>query len=106
MPVTELQKVINERILYLRSIERILHSDKFNSAFEKSNSEEKSKLLLAIQNNDKESILLWIKNILDDRNIFELRQLGKKFGIKNFNKLPKGILIEEIRNVKKAQIFN
>jgi ribosomal protein L17 len=104
--VTKIQEYHNKvtnKILLLRSITRILASEKFSEAYDKAEDDSRKEIEKLITNSEKDAILAWIRNQLNQKTIFELRKEARRRGIKNYNKIPKEVLSMELNDVEKAQ---
>ncbi len=85
----------------LRLVESIRFYQAYNAACEKCRND----MTEIIARNDDDALNLWIRDQLNQRysgmGIRELRETGKKFGIPNYCRLPKPVLLSEI--VKHAE---
>lgn len=97
MSLGEIKSSITDRLSLLRSIERIVFSSKFIRAYDQATILQKIEFEYYINNCDKINLLGLIKFILNEKNIFQLRQKAKSLGIRNYNKIPKWILESEIK---------
>jgi hypothetical protein len=98
-------QVVHERILYLRSLERILEDTDFEELFENASDEDKKKIMKMAEDGDKDGILKWTKSsveyTLEQMNIRKLRVLGRRYGIRRYNSIPKASLLSELHALVK-----
>ena len=102
----ELREEIRCKTLHNRSMEALILTDKFERLWDDSTKEQKQAVTLFIQFGYKSKVLDWIKNHdsldLGERSLAFLRERGKILRIKNYSRLPKHILINEINEKEKG----
>jgi hypothetical protein len=102
MTLSQIRENIYSRYLAVQRLKRLIDSDIFELAYSKADEAQKTNIQQLIRQSDVVSLKSLILKIgrenLEDRPIMELRQLGRKYGIKHYNNMPKTHLVEEIRN--------
>lgn len=94
-------KILN-RNRTLSAILRVIDDPRFIEAFDRASKEEQEKVLSYIKNKDKIEIRNWFRKQNGEVNLTELRNLGKKYGIKNYARVSKKVLLNELN---KFQVF-
>jgi len=91
---------IHNQILRLRSLERTLKSDLFESAYNDATAEERKKLDWILKSLHLENLRKWISKInqqsLETMSIRSLRELCKEYSVPYWSRLDKLEMIEEI----------
>ena len=102
MKIYELQGVIHDRVLLLRSIEYLVNKPLFERLYQQSTHNEQANIRSYIQDLDRKEILAWMLKNLDTSElpVSALRVMAKGFSIKNYSRLPKYELIERLQNEK------
>lgn len=102
MTLSQIRDTIYSRYLVVQRLKRLIDSDIFEVAYSKSNNDQRELINTYINKSDFISLRTLILKLgredLEDRPTMELRQLGRQYGIKNYNNMPKTHLVEEIRN--------
>lgn len=94
-----------DRVLAARAIQRVVDTEDFANYYEKSSGRETVEQLIISGNKD--GLDAWMaacRNEFDFAalSIRELRQLGSKLRVRNYNRIPKTELLREIHNAKEA----
>lgn len=101
--VEDIKKSLHSQVCSTRSILRLSQTLGFELAFNEASSEQKLILLALIQKSDQDGVLKWVKQQLRDKRVIEefsmqeLRKIGQKLGVKDYNILPKSLLLPEIK---------
>lgn len=98
-----IRQAAHERVLSARTIERIVESKEFEDYLRRSLSSGRLAAEQLITSGNKDGLDAWMaacRNEFDFAalSIRELRQLGAKLGIPNFNRMSKAQLLSEIEN--------
>lgn len=98
MELQAIQKDVHNRLLSLRAIDRLLHSEQCADAFKHASAAEKAKLLIADISPSflKEWIRLNTKSDLELLSYRELRERGKNHNIFRWSRLTKEELVEAL----------
>ena len=98
----ELKKAVHDNTLRSRSIEAIVHSDKFERLWNESTDTQKQQAELAVWRASKVDLVDWMKNHhsleLGERPLSYLKARAKKLRVKNYSRLSKPELIREIEH--------
>ena len=100
MTIETMQQAIRKKTLALRSIDRILHSDKFKEAF--SLTVDHSVLVQALDACDSNAVSKWVDDTIKsslhvgEMSLRELRKKAATMGIVRYNLLTKEQLLREI----------
>lgn len=90
------QNHINNKIRIHKGILRLISTPQFMELFQTASEEQQKYILHQIEENNKISIQIWIRNETGEKNLTELRMLGKKYMIKNYGRITKRELIREL----------
>ncbi len=94
-----LQELINHITYNLknhRGVLRLISTRQFEELFNTASEESKTNIIEFIKENNKQGIQLWIKSETGEKNLTELRLLGKRYSIKNYGRISKRELIKEL----------
>ena len=98
--VSELLENLNESIASRRRTLRLIETPRFQFAYQKASTASRLKAMALVSEDNQEGIEDWLCNQLQQQytemNSRELRDLGRKFGIKYYAQLPKATLLSEI----------
>ncbi len=86
----------HNKLKIYRGILRLITTNQFTELYNKANEESKQDIIELIKENNKIGIQLWIKQETGERNLTELRLMGKRFMIKNYGRISKRELIREL----------
>lgn len=97
MKISDLRTKVHTRILALRSVERLINHDAFDSLWKELKAEEIDTVTAKIFEGQYEWVLNWFRKhpLLDlsEHKICELKQIAKDLKIKRFSKLDRDGLI-------------
>jgi hypothetical protein len=101
MTHSTLVRGIQDRVLNLRAIERLVTLNCFQTAWGKASEVEKDFAEHLIDQGDKDGLKTWARRQTKEvdygsMNLQELRSVGRQFAIRNYNRLTKAILLSEI----------
>lgn len=100
-----MQVALHSKLLKQQRIYRLVTSPLFEEAYGKASDLEKEIAEKIISDMDKDRLLKWIKLVLRESyetyNITELRDLGKRLGVKGYLYLGRDSLLSEIYKRKK-----
>lgn len=110
MEILTIRSKLHLRLCKIRAIYRVVFSLKFELAFNRADSENKSKVETMISNQDAEELENWLKRqadrTIEELTMRELRSMGQRLGVKNYNNISKGLLIAEVRRLEYARKNN
>lgn len=101
---------VTNKVLILRSIERIVKRPQFEAIYAAATENEKQKVNKYIEDGNKEGLLDWLHNqkrkLLGELSVATLRRKASILGIPFYNKMPKSTLLSEItRREQQETIF-
>ncbi len=105
MSLLKARQEINDKLTIIRSIDRIVNSEKFDILYSHANEQDEQIIHNALKILDKDALLNWIKSKSRQINynevgIKELHSMARRMGIKNYTRLPKALLLFEINSQK------
>lgn len=105
------EKLIYREILRLRSLHRILENKDFVDLVVNSDSEQQTYVYICILCRDVKKLRDWMKNQpkeIEDLSFRDLRDLARKFQIRNYSRKSKYQIAREIKNkdIKNKDIKN
>lgn len=91
---------LHHEVLNLRNIEYLVKTELFQSVFDYASPEAKKVVINLISNNDYEGFKRWFRNqrlkYVETLGVRELRTVAAALKIRNYNTLPKSLLLSEI----------
>lgn len=97
-----LHELAYSRFLTVQKLHRLVSSDLFERAFALADDTDRKKIIELTESSNLLALKPFITAIgrreLSDKTITELRALGRKYGVKHYNNLPKTHLIEGIED--------
>jgi len=91
---------IHKRLLLLRSIEHLITSEDFTLVFEASDATAQSQAETYIRFNEIDNLRSWYRKQrfirIETLSVRELRKLAQALRVRNYNFLPKSLLLSEI----------
>lgn len=104
----EVLDVLHQRLLKLRNIETLVASREFKQVYEEADNKQIVRSL--IDNYDVEGIRRWYReertNQVGLLGLRELREVASRLGVVGYNKLPKSLLLSEIKRIRNAFASN
>lgn len=100
--VEVLMDEITDSIAARRRTLRFIESQRFREAYRKANPDEKALVVGLIQRDAGDALEGWVRRQLQQEysgmTLKELRAVGQSYGITNYQRLPKDILLDEVVN--------
>jgi hypothetical protein len=100
MTPADLDLHVHKEILKLRRIQHLLGLPSFRDAFDRASHEDKAKVARFTVSSDEESLKAWLeeKSDLSHLSIRELRPIARRVGIKDYGRLSKHQLVQELKD--------
>lgn len=98
-----IRQIAHDRALSARAIDRMIGSEEFARLYSKCPEPDKIAAEQLTNSGDKDGLEAWMAARMSEFDIAalpirELRQMGQKLGVCNYNRIPKALLISEIQN--------
>lgn len=105
MPVTllDIQQSLHSRVNDLRSLQRIVATPDFETAYRQATEEQKAIVTELINNGDKDGVQQWValqerdRTNIEELPVKELRRLAASLGIAGYQFLTKASLLSQIK---------
>lgn len=98
--IKDLRNELHNKACMIRSIDRIVNSVEFATAYEIAKLDDRVMVATMIRSGNKDGIEFWLRKERENddgaRPIRELRVIAQQLGIRFYNRLPKALLLSEI----------
>ena len=97
----EMQRLVKNKSLDYRALDRLVESDQFTRAFERADAIARSALEAFLNTGNISAVRNWMRQqmagVIEDQSVRQLRDLAKKMGVSYYHHLSKDELIAALK---------